>query len=68
MRMSAIARYRNSIPKEKSKTQQEKRKNAIENYRPRVCCKRCKETKKTLYRVNKDYCCKDCMVKGGKRK
>ena len=66
MRMSAVARLRNSMPKENSKTQQEKKKKAKENYRPRLCCKKCKETKKTLYKARKHYYCKDCMNKSGK--
>lgn len=63
MRMSAVARHRNFMPKEKSKSQIEKRKKAEEIYRHRICCKKCKESKTTLYKVKDNYYCKDCKEK-----
>lgn len=61
MRMSAVARHRNSMPKENSKTQQQKRKLAKDNYRPKICCEKCKQTNKTLYKVENNYYCIDCI-------
>lgn len=60
MRMSAVAKHKNSIPKENSKSQIEKKKKAEERYRPRICCKKCKEANKTLYKIKNDYYCIDC--------
>lgn len=63
MRMSAVARHRNSMPKENSKSQIEKRKKAEERYRSRICCKKCKQSNITLYKVKDNYYCKDCKEK-----
>lgn len=63
MRMNAVAKHKNFMPKESSKTQQVKKEKAKENYRPRLCCNKCKESKTTLYRYKKDYYCKDCIAK-----
>ena len=63
MRMSAVARHRNFMPKEKSKSQIEKRKKAKERYRSKICCKKCKESNTTLYRIGQNYYCKNCKDK-----
>lgn len=63
MRMSAVAKHKNFIPKENSKNQQEKRKKAEENYRPRICCNKCKKANTTLYKSNNKYYCKECLSK-----
>lgn len=63
MRISAIAKHRNNMPKENSKTQQLKRELAKENYRPKIGCKKCKETNTTLYKINNEYYCKNCLLK-----
>lgn len=63
MRMSAVARHRNTMPKANSKAQIEKNKKENERYRPRLCCKKCKDAKTTLYRYTNDYYCKNCIPK-----
>lgn len=60
MRLNAVAKYKNSIPKENSKTQIEKREKAKDNYTPKICCKKCKATTKTLYKIKDNYYCIDC--------
>ena len=63
MRMSGLAKFNNKMAKENSKAQIEKRNKAEERYKPRICCKKCKETKKTLYKIKNNYYCIDCKVK-----
>ena len=63
MRISALAKVKNKMPKEKSKTQIEKRKKATENYRPRICCEKCKESNTILYKNQNKYYCKKCKDK-----
>lgn len=63
MRMSAVARYRNFMPKENSKTQQEKTEKAKDRYRPRLCCEKCKGSNVTLYKDKNKYYCKNCIAK-----
>lgn len=68
MRMSAVARHYNFMPKENSKTQQKKREMAKDNYRPKICCEKCKKTNLALYRVsNNKYMCKNCISKEEKK-
>ena len=63
MRLNGRAKINNTIPKKNSKAQLEKKKKAEERYIPRICCKKCKETKKTLYNIKGEYYCADCKKK-----
>lgn len=63
MRMSARAKILNQMPKENSKTQQEKREMAKKNYRPRIVCEICKNGNVTLYNIKGHYICKNCREK-----
>lgn len=63
MRMSARAKILNQIPKENSKTQQEKRETAKKNYRSRITCEKCKNGNATLYNIEGHYICKNCREK-----
>ena len=63
MRLSGIAKIYNTTPKKDSKTQIEKEKKAKERYIPRICCKKCKETKTTLYNIKGNYYCANCKSK-----
>lgn len=63
MRMSARAKILNQMPKENSKTQQEKREIAKKNYRARIVCEKCKNGNATLYNIEGHYICKNCREK-----
>lgn len=63
MKISALAKAKNKMPKENSKTQIEKKKKATENYRPRICCEKCKKSNTTLYKIQNQYYCKECKNK-----
>lgn len=63
MRMSAIAKHRNFIPKENSKTQIKKQEEAKKNYRPKLCCEKCKSSNATLYNIKNKYYCVNCKNK-----
>ena len=63
MILNAIAKFRNTMPKKDSKAQIEKKKKAEERYIPRICCKKCKETKTTLYNIKGNYYCANCKSK-----
>ena len=63
MRLNGRAKINNTMPKKDSKAQLEKKKKAEERYIPRICCNKCKETKKTLYNIKGKYYCIDCKDK-----
>ena len=63
MKISALAKAKNKMPKEKSKTQIEKKKKAMENYRPKIGCEKCKGTNTTLYKIQNKYYCINCKNK-----
>lgn len=67
MRLNGRAKINNKTAKKDSKAQQEKQKKAEERYIPRICCKKCKESKTTLYNVKGQYYCVNCKEKINKK-
>ena len=68
MRQNAVAKYNNTRPKENSKAQIEKKKKLEERYRARICCKKCKSTNTTLYKIKDNNYCINCKDKINKKR
>ena len=58
---SAISKAKNFMPKEKSKTQQIKRKEELKNPKQKIVCNKCERSNTTLWKIGKDkYLCTNC--------
>ncbi len=58
--MSALAKVKNTQPKENSKSHQIKKQKRIEMMSKRLFCEKCKSSKVTLYNIKGHYFCRNC--------